>query len=72
MAASNNFTAFGDRFVSFIDTQSFNIIGTIRLGGTDPAATDPDTGQKITAVGGAIEQCTRRKVLCVDPENRQQ
>ena len=57
MAASNNFTAFGDRFVSFIDAQSFNILATIRLDGTDPAATDPDTGKMITAVGGAIEQC---------------
>jgi hypothetical protein len=57
MAASNNFATFGDRFVSFIDAHSFNILATIRLDGTDAAATDPDTGQMITAVGGAIEQC---------------
>jgi hypothetical protein len=57
MAASNNFATFGDRFVSFIDAHSFNILATIRLDGTDAAATDPDTGQKITAVTGAIEQC---------------
>jgi hypothetical protein len=59
LGASNAFSAFGDRFLSFIDAHSFNIVGTIRLDGTDPAATDPDDPlhTKIAAVGGAIEQC---------------
>ena len=54
LAASNAFN-FGDRFLSFIDTRSFAIVGTIRLDGTDPA------GQMITAVGGKIEQCQVRE-----------
>ena len=48
----------GDRFLSFIDAHSFKIVQTMTLDGTDPNATDPDNPTiKITAVGGAIEQC---------------
>jgi hypothetical protein len=57
LAGSNSFNAFGDRFLSFIDEDSGDIVGTITLDGKDPNAKDPDTGQMITAVGGGIEQC---------------
>jgi hypothetical protein len=56
LGASN---ALGDSFISFVNEDSYAIVGTIRLDGTDPNATDPDDPlhTKITAVGGAIEQC---------------
>jgi hypothetical protein len=57
LVASNAFNAFGDRFLSFINADSGDIVGKIRLDGTDTAATDPDTHKMITAVGGGIEQC---------------